>query len=105
MMIVGMILFQKFKKGVYMSIKIYNAHIYRGDINYLMDFLYRIRKFYIHKASEHLKHFLKIKSNATFSEVISIIEEAIKRGVRHPLNIEASIVVYFIDNKIILHFF
>lgn len=110
-----------------MSTTIYNAFIFNGNLDELMSILYEIKSEYYKILEDKLpnlnfnnwklkkKKYSFLPSNITWQELKeldfadylleNIIEKEKKINDHHPLNIEASVVVYFCENKIYVQFF
>lgn len=110
-----------------MSTKIYNAFIFNSNIDELMSILYEIKTEYYQILENKLpnlnfnnwklkkKRYPFLPSNLTWQEfkkldfsdylLENIIEKEKKINDYHPLNIDASIVIYFCENKIYTQFY
>lgn len=92
-----------------MSTKIYNAYLWAGTIEELINFFHVIRQEYIKQAVEHLIKFHKWfdakekeekeKQNGYFN-LQFYLQAQIRKGLNEPDNIDASMMVYFHQNKI-----
>lgn len=110
-----------------MSAKVYNAYIFNDSLDKLMSILYEIKAEY-YKLLEnklpnlHFKSWILKKDRYTFlpsdltwiefkklkfSDYLleNIIEKEAKINDYHPLNIDASVVIYFFENKVYAQFF
>jgi hypothetical protein len=110
-----------------MSTKVYNAFLFNGSLDELMSILYEIKADYYKRLEDKLpnlhfdnwkleqKRYSFLPSDLTWKELKelqcpeyileSIFEKEAKINDYHPLNIEASVVIYFFENKIYAHFF
>lgn len=91
-----------------MSTKIYDGHLWLGTADELMPFLDNLREIYVNEATDilsrhsldDLKKLLKSKECMKVYDVLDLIEKIIAEGACIDINFDASIMVYFHQNKI-----
>lgn len=90
-----------------MSTKIYDAYLYKYDIEKLMKDLKALRPAYNEHMAKQISEWIAPAEDRSeaYQYLLKKIQEVTRMGLNDPLNIEASIAVCFYKGKIYVKFF